>query len=229
MNGQGVYKHFTGYFYEGLFSNGLPINITSAKLKISTEIQRDAKDNFITNKHFKINVKSVIDNNSGEEIFSEEGRKILLTIGIKLDVGNNKAYENRVETQFGFSIIPLTFENSSDLKLRNESTIIEESQNAKLIDGSSTNEHELVNNLKNENSQKDGNLLENSQYIVDSYSSKIPEVVLMNQNGQVTFESLYIEQIKHPLVVGETSLDAKKNKQTDNNFGPRDGSCQCLI
>ncbi len=170
----------------------------------------------------------MIEDNSQEEVFIEEGRKILLTIGIKLDVANTKTYENQVATEFGFSIIPLTIENSSDLKLRNESAIIaEESQNIKLIAGSSTNEHELISNIKKENSQKEyGEILEDSQYIVDSYSSKIPEVVLSNENGQVTFESLYIESIKHPLIEGEAESDAKKSKRRDNSLGPHDGSCK---
>ena len=63
MNGSGVYKHFTGYYYDGQFVNGLPNNLLITKLDISIEncSNVDNKLKIVTNKSYKIKVKSVID------------------------------------------------------------------------------------------------------------------------------------------------------------------------
>lgn len=227
INGKGIYKHFTGYAYDGLFSNGLPNKLTSTKLAISIEKLPELDEQCIkieANTRLKVVVKTVDDSN---ETFIEDGRKIILTMGIKIDVGNTTKYVDQVATEFGFSIIPVAFENNTDLKLRSESAIIDVTLNdGKLIAVSSTNEQEFINNLKSEKLQenKEQTLLENSQYMVDSYSSKIPECVMSNENGSAIFESFLVEKIRLPLKEGETKSESK-----DTNLGPNKGSYNCVI
>ena len=56
---------------------------------------------------------------------------------------------------------------------------------------------------------KDETLLEESSYMVDSYSSKIQEVILSNNNGIVNFENLSVENVKTPLKEGDPKPETR--------------------
>lgn len=246
INGTGIYKHFTGYYFDGLFTNGVPNKIPCTKLALSIDIQPEDEEHnnkimLHANSNFSVTVKAIINENE-EDILSEDGRKIQLSFGIKLDVSNTAKYENSIATEFGFAIIPILLENNSIndinniLELKNQSTIVDESQTNKLMAPSSTNENELINNLKNElggssdsNSNKEGGggggvILENSQYMVDSYSSKILEVTSPNNNGCVKFETLSVDNIK---IQDKTFINAAAKKAA--KLGPNKGSYNCVI
>ena len=84
-----------------------------------------------------------------------------------------------------------------------------------------------MSNLKSEHSSgqnepKTEIALENSTFMVDSFSSKIQEVILPNENGIAKFESLSVDSIKLPLREGEQ----KPNKKDRLSLGPNEGSCK---
>ena len=56
---------------------------------------------------------------------------------------------------------------------------------------------------------KDETILEESSYMVDSYSSKIQEVILSNNNGIVNFENLSVENVKTPLKEGDPKPETR--------------------
>lgn len=236
INGAGIYKHFSGYYYDGLFSSGIPNKLHTTRLVISLDnLANSTKQEGATadkqvlridaKKEFKVHVKTVF-GDAADQLFPEDGRRVQLTFGIKLNVDNINNYEDITPTEFGFSIIPIILENNNtDLKMRNESAIMNESQVTKLIAGSSTNEKELMNNFKTELSDVNQfarePILEKSSYMVDSYSSKIQEVITTNANGVLTFDHLVVEDIRHPMLEGKVELSKR-----DSSLGPNEGSCK---
>ena len=100
-SGLGTYKHSCGYFYEGLFFNGLPSKLDTAYLVIAIENENlespDEKFKIIEgNQVQKITVKCMNDEN---EVISEDGRLIQLTLAVKLDISDNTVYENQIVTE----------------------------------------------------------------------------------------------------------------------------------
>jgi len=115
-------------------------------------------------------------------------------------------------------------ETTTDLKLRNESAILNESMATKLIAGSSANERELANNFKAEVSDVHHNfakdiVLEKSSYMVDSYSSKLQEITTTNSNGVLLLDGLFVDNIKIP------GHKTDKRDEKKSSFGPVEGSC----
>ena len=65
MNGDGFYKHSSGYLYEGCFTNGIPTNCCT-KLEISVMMDTDKNGKYQIlegEQFFKVNVKCLNENN----------------------------------------------------------------------------------------------------------------------------------------------------------------------
>jgi hypothetical protein len=77
MNGNGIYKHYNGYYYDGLFQNGLPnkLLLTSLSISIEKHNNRDEIFRVETNKHFKLTVKTIVANT--DEIFIGKAYKYM--------------------------------------------------------------------------------------------------------------------------------------------------------
>lgn len=99
FSGLGTYKHSSGYYYEGLFSNGIPNKLETASLVLSIDgesLDDDKLRIFEGNPLSKITVKCVNDEN---EILIEDGRLIQLVLAAKIDITDNTVYENQIQTE----------------------------------------------------------------------------------------------------------------------------------
>ena len=127
MNGLGTFKHSSGYYFEGLFSNGVPSKLETTSLVILIEPEcLDSEDRLKLNEASPIPRITVKCLNEDQEPLMEDGRLIQLTLAIKIDITDTATYENQVPTEFGFSVVPVTLFSNNSMQIKDESTIIEE-------------------------------------------------------------------------------------------------------
>ncbi len=123
----------------------------------------------------------------------------------------------------GFSIIPLTLQTTSEpFKLKDESSILNESglNNSKLVNS------EPFINAKTEEPPNLSN--SSSQFMMNSYSSKIQEFILPNDDGLATFDSIYVDVIRNPIKMGDSKKSSTK-KKSDLGLGSTENSCIYFI
>lgn len=230
MNGLGFYKHFSGYVYEGLFVNGMPVNIPN-KLNVMSVDEYSSSENLLKvneGKNFRFTVQSQL--NDGK-LFVEEGRHIQIRLGIKLEIDNTDTYADRVNTEFGFSILPLNLESAN---AENIPVPLAES----FKDHESENDDEVVIPIislpKKKNSLFSESNTSGSTAITKS-SQDVGCMTLMNQNGEAKFEKMLLNKIQVP-----EKVKSKKDKNVPmssfsvsvkerNRLISKDNTIQCVI
>lgn len=217
MNGLATFKHSSGYYYEGLFSNGIPNKLESATLNIFVDNEcLDADDKFKIVEGSLIPRITVKCLNEEHEPLMEDGRVIQLTLAIKIDITDTASYENQIQTEFGFSVVPVSLLSNNTIQIKEESTIIEEGINEK-----SSN---IINELTEQTTTNDTTMIEldqilgsktkpdetSSNNIATSYSSKPAEVAQQNEAGITHFDGLYVENVPFPRKIQSDSQKPAK-------------------